>query len=377
MQRFDRYVLSQLMVLFGFFALVLVSVYWVNRAVVLFDRLIADGHSALVVLEFTLLSLPAVIALVLPLSVFAAAVYVTNRLSGDSELTVVQATGYSPWRLARPYLIFGVFIAFLMAVLTNILVPQAMQQLRDREQELSGSLSAALLREGTFLHPTSGITFYIREITVQGELRDVLLSDRRQADRATTYTAERAYLLRDDEGPKMVMLAGMAQTMELDKQRLSTTNFADFTYDLSGLISTGRTRSQKTDAIPTLQLLSDPAAIEAINGDTRGEVLEEAHSRIQGPLLCVVAALIGYAALMIGGFSRFGVTKQIVFAIFLLVLVKVVESAAAPVVVANAALWPLIYAPSLVGSLMVWGLLWQAARPFRPRRRAQVTEATV
>ncbi|MCP4819364.1 MAG: LPS export ABC transporter permease LptF, partial [Shimia sp.] len=37
MSRFDRYILSQLLTLFGFFALVLVSVYWVNRAVVLFD----------------------------------------------------------------------------------------------------------------------------------------------------------------------------------------------------------------------------------------------------------------------------------------------------------------------------------------------------
>ena len=31
------------MVLFGFFSLVLVLVYWINRAVVLFDQLIADG----------------------------------------------------------------------------------------------------------------------------------------------------------------------------------------------------------------------------------------------------------------------------------------------------------------------------------------------
>ncbi|MBT6545567.1 MAG: LPS export ABC transporter permease LptF, partial [Rhodobacteraceae bacterium] len=53
MRKFDRYILSQLMVMFGFFALVLVSVYWVNNPVKVFDRLISDGHSAAVVLEFT------------------------------------------------------------------------------------------------------------------------------------------------------------------------------------------------------------------------------------------------------------------------------------------------------------------------------------
>ncbi|MEO6300594.1 MAG: LPS export ABC transporter permease LptF, partial [Paracoccaceae bacterium] len=47
MTRFDRYLLSQLLTMFGFFALVLVGVYWINRAVGLFDQLIGDGQSAL------------------------------------------------------------------------------------------------------------------------------------------------------------------------------------------------------------------------------------------------------------------------------------------------------------------------------------------
>ena len=42
MGRIDRYLLSQLMAVFGLAALVLVLVYWINRAVVLFDQLIAE-----------------------------------------------------------------------------------------------------------------------------------------------------------------------------------------------------------------------------------------------------------------------------------------------------------------------------------------------
>ena len=113
MARFDRYLLSQLMVLFGFFALVLVLVYWINRAVVLFDQLIADGQSAVVFLEFTALTLPNVIRAVLPVAVFASSVYVTNRLSSESELVVVQSTGFSAFRLARPILVFGILVARL------------------------------------------------------------------------------------------------------------------------------------------------------------------------------------------------------------------------------------------------------------------------
>ena len=164
--------LSQLMVLFGFFSLVLVLIYWINRAVVLFDQLIADGQSAGVFLEFTALSLPSVIRLALPLAAFAAAVYVTNRMSTESELTVVQATGYSPFRLARPVLYFGLIVAAFMSILMHVLVPLSSARLAERQVEIAQNMSSRLLTEGRFIEPVAGVTFYIREITPDGELLD-------------------------------------------------------------------------------------------------------------------------------------------------------------------------------------------------------------
>ncbi|APZ54573.1 LPS export ABC transporter permease LptF [Salipiger abyssi] len=367
--------LSQLMVVFGFFALVLVMVYWVNRSVSLFDELIADGHTAGIFLEFTLLSLPGVIAIVLPIAAFGAAVYVTNRMSNESELTVIKTMGYSPWRIARPVLIFGLVIGAMMAILSHLLVPASIAQLRLRESQISGSVSARLLHEGTFLHPTRGVTFYIRDITPEGELKDVYLSDRRDSRRSMTYTAETAYILRDDSGPKLAMKSGIAQTFLRAEETLSTTNFTDLTYDISELVSAGNQPGRRSRQISTWELLTETNAVATEVDDSIGEVLEEAHMRFEQPLLCVVAALIGYAALMTGTFSRFGITRQIVGAIFLLVLVKLVESAVSDPVRANAALWPLIYLPSVTGTGIAGVLLWRASRPFRPGKPAPETEA--
>lgn len=372
-QRFDRYVLSQLFVLFGFFALVLVAVYWVNRAVVLFDQLISDGHAASVFLEFTALTLPSVIALVLPMAAFAAAVYVTNRLSSESELTVMQATGFSPWRQARPVLFFGILVAVMMSLLTHFLVPQSREQFREREQEISASVSARLLREGVFLHPSDGVTFFFRDMTPGGELSDVFLSDRRQDGREIIYTAQQAFLLRDSEGSKMVMLAGQAQTLNEDTGRLSITQFSDLTYDISRLIVPSKRKRRKLDAIPTYELLTRTDAIAEETGEKPGEVVEAGHMRFQGPLLGLVAALVGFSALLVGGYSRFGTTRQIVAAIFLLVLIKLIEGGVTDPVRGNPALWPLVYLPSFVGLIIVVLLLRRAARPFRPRRQPSVS----
>lgn len=363
--------LSQLMVLFGFFALVLVAVYWVNRAVILFDRLIADGHSAAIFLEFSALSLPGVIALVLPMAAFAAAVYVTNRLMGDSELTVVQATGYSPWRLARPVLMFGLIVAVMMSVLTHFLVPASIAQLKQREVEISGSVSARLLREGTFLHPGPGVTFFIRQITPEGELRDVFLSDRRQDTRAITYTAERAYVVQGDEGPRLVMVSGMAQTLRHETEALSTTVFENVTYDISNLIVLSQNQNIRPGHLSTWDMIARPVEMANLTDTSVARINEELHGRFQQALLGLVAAMIGFATLLTGSYSRFGVGKQIVIAIFLLVVIKLVESAVTDPARSNAMLWPLVYLPSVVGIGIALLVLHLAARPFRrPHRKA-------
>ena len=367
MRKFDRYILSQLMVMFGFFALVLVSVYWVNNTVKVFDRLISDGHSAAVVLEFTLLSLPNVVRSVLPIAAFGAAVYVTNRLSSESELTVMQATGFSPWRLAWPVIVFGVITATMMSIMTHTLVPVSLQQLRDRETDIAKDLYARLLRPGTFLHPAKGITLYIRDISDDGRLSDIFVSDRRNPDVSNIYTAKTAYLMRDTRGTKLVMVNGLVQVLSTKDQLLSTTSFEDLSYDISALIKTRTDKNRNIKQIPTGELLRWSGQIAEQNGVSLGQVLQEAHGRLQQPLLCLVAALIGFSTLLTAGFSRFGIGRQIVFAIALLVLIKLTESVMIDPVRGNPNLWPLIYAPTLVGCLLTLGCLSYVARP--PFRR--------
>lgn len=362
--------LSQFMVLFGFFALVLVSIFWINKAVRMFDRLIGDGQPAWVFLEFTALTLPGVIGIVLPIATFAAAVYVTNRLVNESELTVVQATGYSPWRLVRAAAVFGAIIALIMSLLSHYLIPLSLGELRQREAEVRQSVSARFLEEGEFLHPAPGITFYIRDITPEGALRDVFLSDRRDPESPMTYTSSLAYLVQEDGGTKLVMVKGLAQTLRPEGQRLFTTHFEDFSYDISRLIAQNPASLNKVEFAPTADLILRPEAVQQRTRASAGELQYALHARFTQALMCVVAALIGFATLLLGGFSRFGVWWQVLAAFVLLVGVKLIEGGVTGVVLVNAAAWPLLYLPAATGFGFAILLLYFAARPDIWRRPA-------
>lgn len=370
MAKFDRYLLSQLLALFGFFSLVLVAVYWVNRAVGLFDQLLGDGQSALVFLEFSLLTLPNVIRLVLPISAFAAAVYVANRLSQDSELVVMQATGFSSFRLARPVLMFGLVAALMMAILMNVLVPESRSRLADRTAEISENLTARFLRDGQFMHPADKVTLYIREISSTGELQDLFLSDDRNLNERVTYTARRALFVRGDTGPKLIMFDGMAQTLNRADRRLAVTRFADFTYDLGAFLTGAGRKNRTLDELTTVELLSAPPALQDETRKDRAAFLQEAHSRIAQPFLAAAAALIGFAALLMGGFSRFGLWRQIGIAVVCLIVVQGINTSAGAQAMRDASRWPLVYLAPVVGMGIGLAMLWLSQRPRRVRAAA-------
>jgi len=350
--------LSQLMMLFGFFALVLVAVYWINRAVVLFDRLIADGQSAWTFLEITALTLPYVIRIVLPVAALVAALYVTNRLSGESELVVMRATGFSPWRMARPVLYFGVIVALLMAVLVHVLVPASRTRLAERNDEIASNVTARFLTEGSFLHPAPGVTFYVREVTQLGELKGIFLSDSRKAQgdaaagpgrTVTTYTAGSALLVPSDQGPKLVMFDGMAQTLSPERGTLTVTRFQDFAFDVGALVASNGARRITPDELTTVALLSPDAATLEKTGARRAVLVAEGHERLSQPLMAIVAPLIGFAALMLGEFSRFGLWRQIVLAVVAMLSLNLVSNAASGAALADERFWPAMYLPVILG----------------------------
>lgn len=373
----DRYILSQFMTLFGFFALVLVSVYWINRAVSLFEQLISDGQTALVVLEFTALTLPLVISVVLPIAAFAASAYGTNRLSSESELVAMQATGMSPWRMARPVLVFGVLVALMVALLVHAVVPMARGRLADRQAEIAQNVTAQFLRAGAFQYPVRGVTLYIRDIAADGRLVDFFLEDARNPDSQTTYTSTEALLVRTDEGPRLVMMQGMVQNLRHagNRQSLSVTRFSELAYDLGTLIDTGESRKRDLRAYSTLRLLDPDPELLAATGATRDRALAEAHERLAKPFQAPVAALLGFGMLLLGGFSRFGVWRQVVWAVVALIVVQFLSTAAENQVAGNASRWPLIYVSPLVGAAICCAVLWLAARPRRLRNPSSTPAA--
>ena len=364
MTRLDRYILAQLLWVFGFFSLVLVSVYWVNKAVSLFDRLIGDGQPMSVFLEFTALSLPMLIRTVLPIAAFVATLQVTLGLLRNSEVAVIQAAGISPLRLARPVVLFGLIVTTFLVVLMHFIVPEARSQLARRQAEVAQNITASLLQDGVFQHPAEGVTFFINEITEDGTMRGIFLSDARSQLQRVDYTARTALIVPEATGPKLVMIDGQAQIHDRRSGRLSVTGFSDFTYDLSILAGpAGRGRS--VQELPTRDLIAPTQALFDETHATAAQFRFELVSRFVDGFTALTAALIGYAALVAGGFSRLGFWREIVLAVALIAVVQSLANALAGVAMRSVGLSWLGAIPLALAALAALGLIAWASRTRR------------
>ena len=377
MSRFDRYLFTQYFLMFGFFSLILLFIYWINKAIALFDNLISDGQTFLVFLEFSILTIPPIIPIVAPLAAFAAAIFVTNRLKNDSELTIMQATGFSPLRLSRSIFLFGLVVTIILLIISHYLIPKSNNILLKRQNEVASSLNAKLLKVGSFIHPQNGVTFYIGGISTSGVIEDVFVLDERNKDREIIVTSKSGYLITNNNNPILVLKDGIVQNYDLKSTNLSTIHFQDLSYDLTSLsVKERMSKSKLLLTYSSFDLFKDPELVSILTDSSPISVLEELHSRILTPLLALIAALIGFSALMIGDYSRFGASKQIPVGIVILILIKLSESYGNELMLKSQGNWLALYLPVLIGILIFSFMMLQASNQNLLGRSSRASENT-
>ena len=377
MSRFDRYLFTQYFLMFGFFSLILLFIYWINKAIALFDNLISDGQTFLVFLEFSILTIPPIIPIVAPLAAFAAAIFVTNRLKNDSELTIMQATGFSPLRLSRSIFLFGLVVTIILLIISHYLIPKSNNILLKRQNEVASSLNAKLLKVGSFIHPQNGVTFYIGGISTSGVIEDVFVLDERNKDREIIVTSKSGYLITNNNNPILVLKDGIVQNYDLKSTNLSTIHFQDLSYDLtSWSVKERMSKSKLLLTYSSFDLFKDPELVSILTDSSPISVLEELHSRILTPLLALIAALIGFSALMIGDYSRFGASKQISVGIVILILIKLSESYGNELMLKSQGNWLALYLPVLIGILIFSFIMLLASNQKLLGRSSRASENT-
>jgi lipopolysaccharide export system permease protein len=109
-----RYIFRSTSTAFLVVLLSLTAVIWVTQALRDIDLMTSRGQSIAVFLGITSLLLPMLMMIIAPIALFIAVAYTLNKLSSDSEVIVLNASGMSPWQLFRVFLPVALLVSVLV-----------------------------------------------------------------------------------------------------------------------------------------------------------------------------------------------------------------------------------------------------------------------
>src|ERR1700757_870986 len=125
------------------FALVLVSltgVIWITQALRGIDLMTSQGQTIITFLGLTSLVIPALILIIAPVALMIAISHTLNKLATDSEIIVMNAAGFSPFRLFRPFVYATIVVSMMVAFIAAWLAPEGMRRIKQWDAEITADV---------------------------------------------------------------------------------------------------------------------------------------------------------------------------------------------------------------------------------------------
>lgn len=322
MRLIDRYLLRQLLGPTLLATAALTAVALLSQSLSGLDLIVNQRQSAIVFLKVTLLAMPQLINMVLPIAVFVAALVAMNRLHTEQEIVVCYAGGMSRWRVISPAIRLAGAIALFALVLNLFIQPLAAREMRQELFEIRTDLASTLVREGEFTEPAPGLTVYAQTVDAKGYFHNLFIHQLKDDGTATTYTADEGRIAKRLGRPVLIMLKGSNQEFS-QRGVLNYLTFDEYVFDLSPLAQTDQIIQYK----PSDRFLHElffPDLTQDWEKKNRLSLLAEGHARLASPLYNLAFMAMALSAIIGGGFSRMGYGRRIAALGALAALVRIV-----------------------------------------------------
>ena len=124
----DRYIFRTTLASFALVLISLTGVIWITQALRGIDLMTSQGQTILTFLGITSLVVPALVLIISPIALMIAISHTLNKLATDSEIIVMNAAGFSPFRLFYPFFYATCVVALLVAFIAAYLAPDGMRR---------------------------------------------------------------------------------------------------------------------------------------------------------------------------------------------------------------------------------------------------------
>jgi len=230
-------------------------VIWLSQALRNLEILSNDSVTTASYIFYTILLIPKLSMITIPISIFLSIISTLNKFRLDSELIIFGSTGNSNRDiLLKPLMIVSVLFFLIILFLSIYLVPNSSSKIREKISEIrSSSVNISILKEKRFITPDNNLTIFFKKIVDQ-DVYGLLLHDRSEKNNVKTYVAKKGYLDNKDGNNSIYLYDGTMQIYNEEQYKILEIKFDRYSIDLK-LFDKVENKLFYPDEISTTQLL--------------------------------------------------------------------------------------------------------------------------
>lgn len=292
MKIINRYFRNQLLGIFIMLLMILTGLAWMMQIMSMMKFLLTYGIKFSSFVYLTSLMIPFIISIIVPFVTFIAIIFIYNKMITENEVTVMAASGLSPWQIAGPAIKLSIWITIAHLILNIWLVPVSQSMFYSTQWNLRYGLAHLKLQESAFTKLADGLVVYVDNVS-GNDLNQLMLSDMREGNNQLLIFAQRGKLVATVHGLSIVTDNGSLQIQ--GKNGFTTGTFDNMDMDLN-LIENDKDASFRVRRIPSDTLLKTVFSQD----DTRQHqlTLVEICTRFINPFLNIILALVCAIALL-------------------------------------------------------------------------------
>ncbi len=286
------------------------------------DLIVTQGQSAAVFLKITLLGVPSLVSMIMPIAIFVAALVALNRLQTEQELVVCFAGGMSRWRVISPSIRLAIFAAIVSLIINLWIAPLCARIMREELYRVRTDLASTLVQAGQFTQPSPGLTVYAREVEGHGMLKTLFIDEEKANGVSSTFSAREGQIA--ERGGKPVLIMRHGSNQELTKAGvLNYLVFDEYIFDLGPFLPKAEAVHFKASDRYLHELIF-PDLDQPWEAKNELKLYAEGVARLAEPLYNLAMVALALSAVLGGGFSRMGYAKRIMTAAAIAAVTRII-----------------------------------------------------
>ncbi len=292
----DKYIFRTTLASFALVLVSLTGVIWITQALRGIDLMTSQGQTIVTFLGITSLVIPALVLIIAPIALMIAISHTLNKLATDSEIIVMNAAGFSPFRLFRPFFFATCVVAAVVAFIGAYLAPDGMRRIKQWDAEITADVLTNILQPGRFAQLDTNLTIRIRERQPGGVLAGIFVDDRRDPKERVTIIADHGTVLKNESGSYLVLEDGNLERFEAGKRDPALVAFGRYAFDMSKFSNRGRDVALGIRERYLWELFS-PSEDDPVFKQLAGQFNAELHDRFMSPVYPFAFAVLTFAFL--------------------------------------------------------------------------------